>query len=486
MVVSALAVVLGLGYLAGVMNAKDISLADALWGKGIPSLTAGSITGGSTDGSGSGSGSGSPDIDGAHLSYVINYGGSVTVWSDREGMPTYRLIENGMNVLVDNSDSPTMTINPTLGGFEVRIDDSVPSSTETTIVNGFWSADIHGTDLSDGTIRIYSNNPYGFSDYTLYRDGLAVKNATNPDFTVTDAGSHNYVIHDGKDIVSQTFSTSAFASHPSFYVASANYALAQHDGTAGYTNKFGAGGWKAVTKDASGNIWGLRNGTNIVYEYSPSGTQLRTFTVLGTAPTNTYCYDIHVDDARGVVYLADAATTAGQAGIIRYTTAGAYIGEWTTANRPYAIALDSTGNIYCAESAANRIRVIDPSGTQLRTWGSAGAGDGQFSANDGIAVDKSDDTVYVLDRGNLRIQAFTKNGTYLRKWSLAGEFGVNDPSGIALDLDGNVYVTNSQVSANRVVAYSSTGTKLGVLTGMYAYGAKDIVFVAHIDPSVLH
>ena len=70
--------------------------------------------------------------------------------------------------------------------------------------------------------------------------------------------------------------------------------------------------------------------------------------------------------------------------------------------------------------------------------------------------------------------------------STAFAYLLHDDGLVETDQDGNVYVTNSQLSANRVVAYSSTGTKLGVLTGAYAYGAKDIVFVAHINPSVLH
>lgn len=488
MVIAALAVVLGVGYLAGVMNDKHISLADALWGKGIPSLTAGWSGGGSGSGSGSGGGIPEPNVDGHPISFVINMGGSVTVWTDTSGTPTYKLVENGTNVLVDNSDSPTMTINPTLGGFTVRIDDNAPSSTETTIVNGFWSAPLYGTDNGDGTIRIYSDNPYGFSNFTLYRDAVAVRTASNPDFTVTDAGSHTYTIHDGKDIPSQSFSTSAFAAHPTFFLVTANKTLAQFNGSATYTTRYGSGfGWKAVTADTSGNVWAVRRSPSEVYVYDPTGGLIRSWTVAGTVSTVTYLSDIQLDEARGVVYVADAATTAGNEQIHRYTTDGTLIGSWTMPYRPSAISLDADGNIYIAESSATRIRVINPSGTQLRVWGSAGTGDGQFFAGAAscIAVDKQSNTVYVVDRGNKRIQAFTTNGTFLRKWSIAGELDVNDPSSVNVDWDGNVYVTNSNVNNNRVVVYSSTGTKLGTLTDTNAYGAQDIAFVRHIDPTVL-
>lgn len=482
MVLCALALILGVMMLSGVISDKHISLADALWGKDIPSLTAGWTDGDGGSGSGSGSaGASGSGVDGAPIYYTINYGGSVTVWTDEGGTPTYRLIGDGANILVDNSDVPTMTMTPSIGGFSVRIDDSIPSSTESTVVNGFWSADIQGTDLTDGRIRIYSNNPYGFTDFTIYRDGvLLAGTAATPSFDVVDSGGHTYTIHDGKDISSLVYTT-AVPVYRATYRADNTSGIRVHGTDGNYLNSAGSGVMKAVAADAAGNIWALRNGTNIVFQFSPTGTQLRTFTVAGAAPGTTYCFDIQVDNTRNVVYLADAATTAGQAGIVRYTTTGTYIGEWATANRPYAISLDSDGNVYCAEPTANRIRVIDPAGTQLRTWGSVGAGNGQFAsgAADGVAVDRRNDTVYVLDRGNRRIQAFTKMGVYLRQWSIASNFAVNDPTSINVDLDGNVYVTTNQPSANYIVAYDENGTYLGLSS---ARATRDIAFAKHARP----
>ncbi len=51
----------------------------------------------------------------------------------------------------------------------------------------------------------------------------------------------------------------------------------------------------------------------------------------------------------------------------------------------------------------------------IAEWGVAGAGNGQFNEPSGIAVDR-DGNVYVADRGNHRIQKFTNNGQFITKW----------------------------------------------------------------------
>ena len=79
------------------------------------------------------------------------------------------------------------------------------------------------------------------------------------------------------------------------------------------------------------------------------------------------------------------------------------------------VAVDSSGNVYVADTNNNRIQKFDSSGTFITKWGSSGTGDGQFEYPTGIAVDSSGN-VYVADTDNHRIQKFDSNGTFLTKW----------------------------------------------------------------------
>ncbi len=130
-------------------------------------------------------------------------------------------------------------------------------------------------------------------------------------------------------------------------------------------------------------------------------------------------------------------------------------------SQPEGIATDRSGNVYVTDRpAANsgRVEVFKSDGTYLRQWGSAGTGDGQFNGVDAIAVD-SHGTVFVTDLFNHRVQAFTSDGTFLRAWGSSGtgdgQFG--RPAGVAVGPDGNVYVRDTDSSSPRVQVFSPLG-----------------------------
>ena len=64
-----------------------------------------------------------------------------------------------------------------------------------------------------------------------------------------------------------------------------------------------------------------------------------------------------------------------------------------------------------------------------------GTANGQFIGPEGIAVDLSGN-VYVTNYNSNTILKFDGNGNFLAKW------GINNPEDIAVDLSGNVYLTN--------------------------------------------
>lgn len=123
-------------------------------------------------------------------------------------------------------------------------------------------------------------------------------------------------------------------------------------------------------------------------------------------------------------------------------------------SQPNGIAVDSSDNLYVADSNNHRIRKVTPDGTVTTFAGSTnGSANGvgtaaQFSNPDDIAIDSNGD-FYVADRGNNQIRKITASGTVT---TLAGSTtsGMVDgqgtaarfysPRNVAVDASGNVYV----------------------------------------------
>lgn len=92
-----------------------------------------------------------------------------------------------------------------------------------------------------------------------------------------------------------------------------------------------------------------------------------------------------------------------------------------------AITVDKTGDIYATiegsdvltESREYGILKISPSGQSIR-WGKYGSGDGEFNDPQGLAVD-DDGNLYVADTVNNRIQKFTADGKFIASWGVHGD-----------------------------------------------------------------
>jgi DNA-binding beta-propeller fold protein YncE len=166
-------------------------------------------------------------------------------------------------------------------------------------------------------------------------------------------------------------------------------------------------------------------------------------------------------DSSGNVYIADS----GNNRIQKFSSDGTFITKWGSLgngtgqfHEPSGIAVDSSGNVYVADFSNDRIQKFSSTGTFITKWGSPGSGDGQFATPYGVAVDSSGN-VYVSDE-NHRIQKFTSTGTFITKWGSVpwgngdGQFAT--PIGIAVDYSGNIYVADME--NKRVQKFTSTGT----------------------------
>jgi DNA-binding beta-propeller fold protein YncE len=133
-------------------------------------------------------------------------------------------------------------------------------------------------------------------------------------------------------------------------------------------------------------------------------------------------------------------------------------------NKPRDIAVAQDGSVYVADSANHRIQHLSQDGKMLQTWGQFGdvtkgnAPGGTFNEPWGVAVGL-DGSIFVTDTWNHRIQKFTATGEFVKMWGYFGQAekpeGFWGPRGLAVDKKGNVYVTDT--GNKRVVVFTPDG-----------------------------
>ncbi|HST55159.1 MAG TPA: hypothetical protein VLJ42_04590, partial [Solirubrobacteraceae bacterium] len=128
---------------------------------------------------------------------------------------------------------------------------------------------------------------------------------------------------------------------------------------------------------------------------------------------------------------------------------------------PNGVAVDqSTGNVYVADSANNRIEKFGPSGAFIAAFGTAGAGNGQLSDPTQIAVDNSVSpvAVYVVDSANNRVEKFSAAGAYVSQIDgTSGATPFGQLYGVAVGTTGDVWVYQA---SGEIDEFDSTGVFL--------------------------
>jgi sugar lactone lactonase YvrE len=154
---------------------------------------------------------------------------------------------------------------------------------------------------------------------------------------------------------------------------------------------------------------------------------------------NVYVADTDNHTIRKVSPTGVVTTVAGLAGVFGNLDG---IGGAARFDNPKGVAIDRAGNVYVADTYNETIRKITPAGMVTTLAGSpgiVGSTDGRgsaarFSRPSGVATG-SGGTVYVADTDNHTIRKITPTGTVTTVAGLAGAFGDADGTGAAARFD---------------------------------------------------
>ena len=308
----------------------------------------------------------------------------------------------------------------------------------------------------------------GSSNFTNIA-GATSTNYTTPSIVLTDTGTqYRVVVSAGGTSVTSTIamvtvSNIIITSQPTNVVATTlspvfSVVATTNAGALSYQ-------WQSATSDST-TFTKIAGATNSSYSIPTIlSVDLNTqYQVVVTASSTS------ITSNPASLQVAPFTATIGGTGVIGFAedTDGTSNTVTSQFNAPYAVAVDSSLNIYVADYSNHRIRKIKPNGDTVTIGGTGGANfvedtDGvlstvtsQFNNPTAVAVDASNN-VYVADYNNHRIRKIKPNGdTATIGGTGVGGFAEDtdgtsntvtsqfyNPIGIAVDSLGNVYVSDN-------------------------------------------
>ena len=231
-----------------------------------------------------------------------------------------------------------------------------------------------------------------------------------------------------------------------------------------------------VAVDGAGNVYVADTGNNVIRKVTSAGavTTLAGSGVsgytnaTGTAAKFSAPLDVAVDSS-GNVYVADSnfsvirkITAAGVVTTLAGSGSPGYVDATGTSAAfftPYSVAVDASGNVYVADLLNSMVRMITPAGVVSTLAGMSGlnfadgpATTAKFYDLSGVAVDAAGN-VYVADWGNRRVRKVSAQPyTYTVGGHVAG---LSSGKSLVLQNNGG---DNLTVSANGVFAFAASLT----------------------------
>ncbi len=172
-------------------------------------------------------------------------------------------------------------------------------------------------------------------------------------------------------------------------------------------NQMGSPGGLAVRAD--GTVYLADFLANRVAMMAPDGNWNQVFGNQGVGPDRVNNpNDIEVDNAAGQVYVADYDSYR----LVVYDLEGNFI-RYVPDIFVSGMERGPDGNLWLADRLSNKVRVFDPAGAEVFSFGRRGSAQGSFRQLTDVAVAEGGD-IFVGDRGGSRIQVFRREGDGVR------------------------------------------------------------------------
>jgi hypothetical protein len=144
---------------------------------------------------------------------------------------------------------------------------------------------------------------------------------------------------------------------------------------------------------------------------------------------------------------------------------------------PADVLLDNAANVFIADTANNRVRKVTANGVITTVAGTGAAGSGgdngpatnaQLKLPAGLAIDSSGN-LYIADTGNNRVRKVATNGTITTILGAPNTSPqLNAPVGLAVDAAGNLYVADT--GDNIILKRTPGGTTTTFAGKQYSFG----------------
>ncbi len=432
-------------------------------------------------------------------------------------------------ITISNTGLAPLTISPAMsitgsGDFSIVTSGGTCASTTPTITSGVnCTFDVKFAPSANGsktaTLTIVSNDPFTPTvTISLTGTGIPPVVIITPSTVGTGPGTIT-TFAGGGNLGEIGPATAAMFNYPAgvavdstgnVYIADFNNNRIRKVDTSGNISTFAGNGTPGYSGDGKLAVSASLN--------SPSG-------VAFDSAGNVYIADTGNGSIRKVDTSGKITTVAGNGSS---SIAGAGDGELATAaqlNWPVAVAFDGAGNLYIADQADCRIRKVSKATgvitTIAGTGNYGGSGDGSpataamLSNPMGVVVDV-DGNVYIADWGNNRIRKIDNSGTIttMAGYGTAGYLGdggaatsamLNRPTGVAIDITGNIYIGDqdnnrvrkvdtsgiiSTIAGNGTTAYSgdtgpATSAALNSPTGIAVNSAGTVFYIADSRNNVI-